>query len=140
MSSQTLHATCVAVGNRAVLLMGASSTGKSAIALDLMAYGAILVSDDQVALVAESGVITASAPPTITGLIEARGFGVLQAQTQDSATVVMVMDLDVLSVDRVPKRRAVTLLGCDLPLFHRPDRSNLAPAILQYLRAGQSNR
>ena len=53
----------MAVGDRAVLLTGASGTGKSTIALELMAYGASLVSDDQVVLVAESDVIVASAPP-----------------------------------------------------------------------------
>ncbi|MCO4847958.1 MAG: HPr kinase/phosphatase C-terminal domain-containing protein [Yoonia sp.] len=138
--TQTVHATCVAVGDNAVLLMGASGTGKSTIALELMAYGATLVSDDQVMLLAENDVIVASAPPTITGLIEARGFGVLKAQAQDSASIVMVVNLDVPAVDRMPARRVVTLLGCDLPLFQRPDGGNLAPAILQFLRAGISDR
>jgi len=130
----------VAVGDRAVLLAGASGTGKSSIALELMAYGATLVSDDQVVLVAESDVIVASAPPAIAGLIEARGLGVLKARAKDGATIAMVVDLDVSTSDRMPERRVVTLLGCDLPLFHRPDGVNLAPAILQFLRAGASDR
>jgi HPr kinase/phosphorylase len=138
--TQTVHATCVAVGDRAVLLAGASGTGKSSIALELMAYGATLVSDDQVVLVAESDVIVASAPPAIAGLIEARGLGVLKARAKDGATIAMVVDLDVSTSDRMPERRVVTLLGCDLPLFHRPDGVNLAPAILQFLRAGASDR
>lgn len=140
MITQTVHATCVAVGDRAVLLAGASGTGKSTIALELMAYGATLVSDDQVVLVAESDVIVASAPPAIAGLIEARGLGVLKARAKDGATIAMVVDLDVSTSDRMPERRVVTLLGCDLPLFHRPDGVNLAPAILQFLRAGASDR
>lgn len=135
-----MHATCVAVGDRAALLTGASGTGKSTIALELMAYGATLVSDDQVVLVAESDVIVASAPETIAGLIEARGLGVLNAQAKASATIVMVVDLDVLTSDRMPVRRVVTYLGCDLPLFHRPDGPSLAPAILQLLRAGISDK
>ena len=140
MITQTVHATCVAVGDRAVLLAGASGTGKSSIALELMAYGATLVSDDQVVLVAESDVIVASAPPAIAGLIEARGLGVLKARAKDGATIAMVVDLDVSTSDRMPERRVVTLLGCDLPLFHRPDGVNLAPAILQFLRVGASDR
>ena len=130
----------MAVGERAALLMGPSGTGKSTIALELMAYGAHLVSDDQVLLTAENGVIVASAPLTIAGLIEARGIGILNAQALDRATVVMVVDLDSSTADRLPLRRVVTLLGCDLALFHRPDKGNLAPAILQYLRAGISDR
>ena len=140
MITKTVHATCVAVGDRAVLLAGASGTGKSSIALELMAYGATLVSDDQVVLVAESDVIVASAPPAIAGLIEARGLGVLKARAKDGATIAMVVDLDVSTSDRMPERRVVTLLGCDLPLFHRPDGRSLAPAILQFLRAGASDR
>ena len=140
MNTQTAHATCVAVGDRAVLLTGASGTGKSTIALELMAYGASLVSDDQVVLVAESDVIVAFAPPTIAGLIEARGLGVLNAQVKNSATIVMVVDLDFLTAARIPAPRSVTYLGCDLPLFHRPDGRSLAPAILQFLRAGASDR
>lgn len=135
-----MHATCVAVGDRAVLLAGASGSGKSTIALELMAYGATLVSDDQVVLVADNDVIVASAPSSIVGLIEARGIGILKAQAKDRATVVMVVDLDILTADRMPVRRVVTYLGCDLPLFHRPDGASLAPAILQLLRAGISDK
>ena len=140
MISQTVHATCVALGDRAVLLIGASGSGKSSVALELMAFGADLISDDQVMLVVKGDVIAASAPANIAGLIEARGFGVLKAQTKDSAVVVMVVNLDTSSHDRIPPRRVVTLLGCDLPLFHRPKKGILAPAILQFLRVGISDR
>jgi HPr kinase/phosphorylase len=37
-----LHASCVALNGRAVLITGKSGSGKSALALQLMAYGAML--------------------------------------------------------------------------------------------------
>ena len=37
---EILHASCVAVAGRGLLIAGASGSGKSALALDLMAFGA----------------------------------------------------------------------------------------------------
>ena len=42
-----LHATCVAVDGRGLLILGPSGSGKSALALQLIALGAQLVADDR---------------------------------------------------------------------------------------------
>ena len=44
----TIHASAVALGPVGLLIMGASGSGKSSLALELMARGAKLVADDQV--------------------------------------------------------------------------------------------
>ncbi|MFN3389305.1 MAG: HPr kinase/phosphorylase, partial [Allosphingosinicella sp.] len=44
--SETVHASCVAIGGRAVLIAGRSGSGKSDLALRLIDRGARLVSDD----------------------------------------------------------------------------------------------
>ena len=46
LSSETLHASCVAIDGRAVLIEGRSGEGKSDLALRLIDRGAALVSDD----------------------------------------------------------------------------------------------
>jgi len=96
-SDTILHASCVSFNGRAALITGSSGSGKSALALELMAYGASLVADDRVVLRAQDGQITASAPDTIKGLIEARGFGILNADTVDHADVVVCIDLGLIT-------------------------------------------
>ena len=52
-----LHASCVAINGQAVLLAGASGTGKSDLALRLIDHGAQLVADDQTELSLQNGVL-----------------------------------------------------------------------------------
>ena len=50
LSSETIHASCVAIDGRALLIEGASGDGKSDLALRLIDRGATLVSDDYTCL------------------------------------------------------------------------------------------
>lgn len=132
-----VHATTVAVGPRAVLILGASGSGKSALGLQLMAHGADLVADDRTELRAEGGRVIARAPDAIAGLIEARGMGILRAVPRGQAEVTLVVDLDRVAGDRMPQALKTSLLGIDLPLFHSVNGPHFAAAILQYLRCDQ---
>ena len=134
--TQTVHATAIALGGRGALLRGRSSSGKSALALEMMAFGADLIADDRVHLTRADDRVVASCPAALSGLIEARGLGLLRASPADPAPLACVVDLDAVVADRLPLRRHVTILGCALPLLHRPDGVSLAPALLQFLRAG----
>ena len=78
MNAKLFHASCVAWQGRGALILGRSGAGKSALALQLMALGADLVSDDRTELLAEADALTARAPATIQGLIEARGVGLMR--------------------------------------------------------------
>ena len=139
-ADKILHASCVCVEGKGVLILDKSGAGKSALALALMAYGAELVADDRVALRVEDGAVIASCPPTIAGLIEARGIGILNAEYRPNVSLGLVIDLNEVSEERIQPRRLITLLGCDLPLLHGVEGIHFAPAILQFLRAGRSNR
>jgi len=77
LSSETIHATCVAIDGHAVLIEGASGTGKSDLALRLIDRGATLVSDDYTCLVRRKGSLIARPPATLAGRMEVRGIGIL---------------------------------------------------------------
>ncbi len=136
-ANQILHASCVALEERAVLILGGSGAGKSALALDLMSRGAALVADDRTRIAAHSGQLVASCPAAIAGQIEARGIGILRADARASATVHLVVDLDREEPERLPPRRAISLLGISLLLLHGRSLPNLAPALVQMLKGGR---
>lgn len=132
-----LHATAVAWDGRAALLRGRSGAGKSALALELLAWGARLVSDDRTELRAAGGRLWARGPAAIRGLIEARGVGLLRAVALEEAEAVVIVDLDRTEEARLPPWREESVLGVTLPLLHKPASGILAPALLQYLKEGR---
>lgn len=136
--ARIVHAGCVALGNSGVLILGASGTGKSALALQLMAYGCELVSDDRTALAAREGIVVAASPLPIRGKIEARGVGILNAKARAAARVALIVDMDEAEGARLPPFRTYTLLGVELPLLRRIESPHFPAAILQYLKGGRS--
>jgi HPr kinase/phosphorylase len=134
---QTLHASCVAVGDRALLILGPSGSGKSALALRLVSLGAMLVADDRTELTVEGIRLVARCPAPIRGLIEARGVGVLRLPAQDSALVTLVADLGQPETERLPPRRKVTILGCEADLVLHAQNDHFPDAVLLYLRHGR---
>lgn len=132
-----LHATTVAWDGRAVLIRGASGTGKSALGLEMLALGAALVADDRTELRAEGGRLLARCPAAIRGLIEARGVGLLHAEAVEAAEVAVVADLGREERERLPPWRGEALLGVLLPVLHKPLKGHSAAVLLQYLKAGR---
>lgn len=111
-----LHATAVAIEGRAVLITGPSGAGKSDLALRLIDRGAVLVSDDQVALtVDEAGRVLASPPPTIAGQFEVRGIGII-AMPHVSAMPVALLITIAEQMDRMPEPGTQTLCGQEIPV------------------------
>lgn len=101
LSSETLHATSVAIGGRAVLLAGISGIGKSDLALRLIDRGAVLISDDYTLVKRVNNALVATAPATIAGRMEVRGLGVVAMPHVDDMPVALVVDL-FDQVDRMP--------------------------------------
>lgn len=138
MTSEILHASCVAVEGHGLLILGPSGAGKSALAIRLIALGAELVSDDQTRVTASDGTLVASCPsPNIRGLVEARGIGLLRAPTVDRADLVLAVDLGQTESDRLPPFRTVTILGCALSLVLHPQNDHFPDALMLYLRHGR---
>ena len=132
-----LHASCVALGGRAVLIMGASGSGKSGLALALMGLGCGLVADDRVVIRGGGEAPVADAPGPIRGVIEARGIGLLNAGPAGPARVVLAVDLDRTETARMPQARNFDLAGHPIPLLLRVDGPHFPYAVLQYLKAGR---
>lgn len=130
------HASCVALNGRALLIRGASGSGKSALALDLMAHGALLVADDRVVLTVRGGQVIARAPDTLKGMIEARGLGILAADSAGPTPVFAVVDLDQIEAERLPEMRNTVVLGQSVPLLARAPYPHFAAALVQYLKSG----
>lgn len=101
LSSETVHATTVAIGGRAVMIQGRSGTGKSDLALRLIDRGAVLVSDDQTLVVRKGKQLLASPPATIAGEIEVRGLGILAMPHAGEVPVALVVIVDA-APERLP--------------------------------------
>jgi HPr kinase/phosphorylase len=135
----TQHATCVTAHDKGVLITGASGSGKSSLALALMGLGAKLIADDRVILCIEQGHIMASAPMAITGLIEARGIGLLQAEAEPKASIRLVIDLNQTETERMPPIRHTSVMGLSVPLLYNVDTLHFPAAVMQYLACGRQS-
>jgi serine kinase of HPr protein (carbohydrate metabolism regulator) len=100
--SANIHASCVALGGKGVLLLGASGAGKSDLALRLIDGGARLVADDRCEIFVRAGKLCARAPDSIAGLIEMRGQGVIALPHAKSVIVAMAVRLGA-SPARLPE-------------------------------------
>ena len=105
-----IHATCIAIHGHAVLLTGASGSGKSDLALRLIDRGAQLVSDDYTDLCAQDGRLIASPPETIQGRMEARGLGIMDMPFVPEAPVCLLITLDQ-PVPRLPLEQCFTTIA-----------------------------
>jgi HPr kinase/phosphorylase len=133
--TQTLHATCVAVADQGVLILGGSGKGKSALGLELMAFGARLVADDRTIVTRIGSQIIATCPPHIQGLIEARGIGLLQADPVPQARIRLIVDLDQTETDRLPPKRQQDIFAVPIDLVFSVTSRHFPSGILQLLRA-----
>lgn len=137
--STLLHATTVDVDGKGLLIVGPSGSGKSALALQLMALGARLVSDDQTVVSLESAKLVARAPQSIAGRIEARGVGILRADPAPQTHLVAAIDMGQVESRRLPKPRLFQHAFIALPCLNKVDAPYFPAAVLQYLKGGRLN-
>jgi HPr kinase/phosphorylase len=134
----TVHGTAVAVDGQGLLIMGGTGTGKSALALAMIGLGAKLVSDDQTMLSLAKGDVMLSCPnPDLSGVIEARGVGLMRTEAVAAAPLTLVVDLDLTETDRLPPRRSVTVLGCVIDLVYGHQSPTFPVALMLQLRHGR---
>ena len=128
LSSETLHASCVAKDGRAILISGRSGSGKSDLALRLIDRGAVLVSDDYTIVRRVGGKLVATAPPNIAGKMEVRGLGILDFPTQPDMPVCLLVDLN-REVERMPAGpEPIAIAGMKVPVVGVNSLEASAPA------------
>lgn len=118
-----IDATAVAIGDRALALTGASGSGKSDLALRLIDGGAMLIADDRVELVLQSGAVCCRAPAAmpaeLRGRIEVRGVGIVPVPAVSGAVPLRwwVELVQPAAIERMPPAEHRTVLGCQVPLL-----------------------
>lgn len=133
-----VHASCVFLNGAAVLIVGPSGSGKSALALQLMALGAELVCDDRVVIRTDGDGVVARPAPNIAGLIEARGVGILAAHAHPGGPVGLVVNMGQSETDRLPPQRHAHIVGHVVPLVHNVEACHFPAAIAQYISGGRT--
>ncbi|MCH2547559.1 MAG: HPr kinase/phosphatase C-terminal domain-containing protein [Alphaproteobacteria bacterium] len=113
---ERMHASCVSIGSCGVLLFGKSGSGKSDVALRLMARGAMLVADDQVILSAEDHTLIASVDDKIRGLLEIRGVGLVRYPVANNIPVRLAVNLVPLEdIEHIPTPQNFEKMGIAIP-------------------------
>lgn len=110
-----IHASCVAIGDRAVLIEGPSGSGKSDLALRLIDRGAMLVSDDYTELTEREGRLIAGAPATIAGQIEVRGIGIVAVAPAPASPVALLVRSG--TPERMPEGETWVKAGVTVPMI-----------------------
>jgi HPr kinase/phosphorylase len=139
-ASATLHGSAVAVGEHALLITGAPGTGKTTLALEMIALGAELIADDRVEIRVAPGPdgdarLWLSVPLNLGGLLEVRGFGLIRLAARPRAALRLIADLDRVESERLPPRREEILQGIACPVMLCSGRPGLAAALTCVLRA-----
>ncbi len=112
--SEAIHATCVAIGGRGVLIAGPSGSGKSDLALRLIDRGAVLVSDDYTSTKRVGAVLEARAPTNIAGRIEVRGIGIVEREALECVPVALYVAASS-TPERMPEAALKVIAGIGIP-------------------------
>lgn len=127
LSSETIHASCVAIGGVAVLIEGQSGAGKSDLALRLIDRGGVLVSDDYTWLLRRDGQLIACPPVNLAGKIEVRGIGILEMDHVADVPVGLIVVI-VEAPPRMPgEGRRRRIAGVELHEIALPSLEPSAP-------------
>ena len=148
MGSTSIHASAVLVGARAALIRGPSESGKSRLALELIAAARIgsllfarLVADDRVYLEAAGGRLLARPAEALAGLIEVRGVGLLKMAYEPSAVVGLVIDLAAADAARLPDpdQRKTEIESITLPRLAVAADATALPGVLAYINSPEAS-
>jgi len=96
---ETIHGSCVVIGEAGVLIRGASGSGKSTLAREMVLHTlqagrfGCLVSDDRTRIRAEHGRLLGSPVEPLAGHLEIHGLGIIRQPYEPSAVIRLAIDL-----------------------------------------------
>ena len=102
---------------RGALIEGPSGTGKSDLAVRMMVSGFRLVADDRVIVWTSGERLFGRAPEPLSGLLEARGVGVIPAEPLEFCEIglLVVCRKAPAEVERMPEAKPEDILGVSIP-------------------------
>lgn len=111
-----LQASCVAIGERGLLIEGPPGSGKSGLALALIDRGAVLVGDDSLMVEADAGRLVARPHPQTRGLLEVRNLGLVRMPVCEQVPVSLVVRLDEAAARYIEEPDTALIEAVPIPL------------------------
>ena len=127
--SLIMHATCVDVNGSGVLIVGRSGSGKSSLAINLLALGSKLVADDQCELIRKNNGFRISKPASLPKSIEIRGVGLVSVPMVNETSLDWVVNMDEVEKERMPTPRFTEIGGFRVPTVFGKEMDGLASRI-----------
>ena len=124
-----MHATCVDINGSGVLIIGHSGSGKSSLAINLLALGSKLVADDQCELVKKNNRFSVSKPVSLQNSIEIRGIGLVSVPMVVETSLDWVVDMDEVETERMPDLRFTEIGDYRVPTVFGKNMDELASRI-----------
>ena len=125
-----MHATCVDINGSGVLIIGRSGSGKSSLAINLLALGSKLVADDQCEIVNKNNNrFCVSKPASLPKSIEIRGIGLVSVPMVVETSLDWVVDMDEAETERMPDLRFTEIGGYRVPTVFGKNMDELASRI-----------
>ena len=124
-----MHATCVDINGSGVLIVGRSGSGKSSLAIKLLALGSTLVADDQCELVKKNNRFRISKPASLPNSIEMRGIGLVSVPMNIETSLDWVVNMDEAETERMPDPRFTEIGGYRVPTIFGKNMDELASRI-----------
>ena len=130
-----MHASGVCFEKKGLLILGKSGSGKSSLALSLLANGARLVCDDRVQLQVKNKILMMTKPSSLPSALEVRGLGLIKVPLITEARVDLIIDMELTSDSRLGGHR-MELFGLEIPCVKGQNFYGLSDAIIVWSKYG----
>jgi len=127
--SLIMHATCVDINGSGVLIVGRSGSGKSSLAINLIALGSTLVADDQCEIVKKNNKLSVFKPTSLPSSIEIRGVGLVSLPMAVETSLDWVVNMDEAETQRMPDLQFTEIDGYRIPTIFGKNMDDLASRI-----------